>query len=204
MPKGNSGGGGETSYTSCPDRYHPHMIDLGLPSGTKWACCNVGASKPEDYGGYYAWGETTEKSRYSWKTYIHCDGSWETCHDIGNDIAGTQYDAATVNWGSPWVMPSTEQVWELRKACPSEWTTINGINGLRFTGRNGASVFFPAAGTRESAKLNKVGLLGSYWSSTFTESYMYLAWYFDFYYGDVGSGDGHRYNGKSVRPVRKN
>lgn len=52
------------AYTSCPDSHHPHLIDLGLPSGTKWACCNVGAQKPEDYGGYYAWGETAEKNSY--------------------------------------------------------------------------------------------------------------------------------------------
>ena len=62
------------AYFSCPDDHHPHMIDLGLPSGTLWSCCNVGATKPEEYGGYYAWGETEEKDYYAWSTYIHCDG----------------------------------------------------------------------------------------------------------------------------------
>ena len=89
----------------CPDNNHPHMIDLGLPSGTKWACCNVGASKPEDYGDYYAWGEVNEwgditgsKNDYSWKTYAYCDGSEEGCFFLGNDIAKTNWDAAHVKW----------------------------------------------------------------------------------------------------------
>ena len=85
---------------SCPDDNHPHAIDLGLPSGTKWACCNVGTTTPEGYGGYYAWGETEEKEIYDWTTYIHCDGSMETCHDLGSDIAGSEYDVAHVQWGS--------------------------------------------------------------------------------------------------------
>lgn len=76
----------EKAYTTCPDDHHPHLIDLGLPSGTKWACCNVGANTPEGYGNYYAWGETQTKDEYNWSNYIHCDGSMETCHDIGSDI----------------------------------------------------------------------------------------------------------------------
>ena len=194
------------AYTSCPDSHHPHLIDLGLPSGTKWACCNVGASKPEDYGGYFAWGETTEKSRYYWDTYIHCDGSYETCHDIGKDIAGTQYDAATANWGSPWVMPSKEQMEELKNSCTSEWTTENGVNGRRFIGPNGASIFLPAAGYRWEVDLGRAGSYGDYWSSTLYESRTDNAWYLSFGSGGVYAGDyvGGRGSGLSVRPVRKN
>jgi hypothetical protein len=187
----------------CPDSHHPHQIDLGLPSGTKWACCNVGASKPEDYGGYFAWGETTEKSRYYWDTYIHCDGSSSTCHDIGKDIAGTQYDAATANWGSPWVMPSLEQMNELRNSCTYEWTTENGVNGIRFTGPNGTSVFLPAAGYRWKDDLYNVGSDGV-WSSTLNESNADGAWDLIFRIGYVGKGDGSRSCGQPVRPVRKN
>ena len=73
------------SYLACPDDHHPHMIDLGLPSGTKWACCNVDADRSETYGGFYAWGETEVKSAYNWDTYVHCDGSWKTCQDIGSE-----------------------------------------------------------------------------------------------------------------------
>ena len=100
----------EPSYTSCPDDNHPHAIDLGLPSGTKWACCNVGASTPEGYGNYYAWGETEPKSEYNLSTYIHCDGSQSTYHDIGSDIAGTGYDTATANWGAPWRIGQTKGI----------------------------------------------------------------------------------------------
>lgn len=189
------------AYTFCPDSHHPHMIDLGLPSGTKWACCNVGASKPEDYGGYYAWGETKEKSRYDYSTYIHCDGSYETCHDIGNDIAGTQYDAATANWGSAWVMPSLEQMNELKGKCTSMWTTGNGINGIRFTASNGTSIFLPAAGYRWGGVLGYAGSKGGYWSSTLYESYNSHACDLYFLSGDVYMNDYSREYGQSVRPV---
>ena len=86
------------TFKSCPDSNHPHAIDLGLPSGTKWACCNVDAKIPEGYGGYYAWGETSEKSLYSWRTYTYGTG-YENCTDIGKDIAGTNYDVAHVRMG---------------------------------------------------------------------------------------------------------
>ena len=202
---GGGGGGDIVAYTSCPDNHHPHLIDLGLPSGTKWACCNVGAQKPEDYGGYYAWGETTEKSRYYWDTYIHCNGSEETCHDIGKDIAGTQYDAATANWGSPWVIPNLEQMEELKNSSTSEWTTENGVNGRRFTGPNGASIFLPAAGYRWKDDLRYAGSYGDYWSSTLYESDTRRAWELFFYSGGVNtSSSGIRSWGQSVRPVRKN
>lgn len=192
------------AYASCPDSHHPHLIDLGLPSGTKWACCNVGAEKPEDYGGYFAWGETTEKKIYDWSTYIHCDGSSSTCHDIGKDIVGTQYDAATVNWGSPWVMPSREQMEELDNNCTSEWTTENGVNGRRFTGPNGASIFLPAAGYRWEDDLYYAGSYGDYWSSSLNESYSSDAWSLRFGSGGVSTNGYYRGSGRSVRPVRKN
>ena len=204
-------GGDVPSYTSCPDSHHPHLIDLGLPSGTKWACCNVGAQKPEDYGGYFAWGETTEKSYYYLWDYIHYDDSSSDdsssyCHDIGKDIAGTQYDAATVNWGSPWVMPSMEQMDELKNSCSSEWTTENGVNGRRFTGPNGASIFLPAAGYRKDDDLFDAGSSGrgQYWSSSLYESDTDDAWKLSFNSWYVGTNDVSRFSGMSVRPVRRN
>lgn len=131
----------------CPESNHPHMIDLGLPSGTKWACCNVGSTRPEEYGGNYAWGETEEKDRYNWDNYSHCDGSEETCHDLGRDIAGTKYDVAHVKWGDNWQMPSIDQVRELLDNCKSEWTHLNGVGGRKFTSKiNGYSIFLPAGG----------------------------------------------------------
>ena len=130
----------------CPDNNHPHMINLGLPSGTLWACCNVGASTPEGYGGYYAWGETEEKESYTWENYIHADGEYGTSHDIGTDIAGTEYDVAHVKWKGSWQMPSQAQVKELVENCTREWDTQGAINGYTFTGPNGNTIFVPVAG----------------------------------------------------------
>ena len=188
--------------SSCPDDNHPHMIDLGLPSGTKWACCNLGAAKPEDYGGYYAWGETEEKDYYDWSTYDHCDGTERTSHDIGNDIAGTQYDAATANWGSPWMMPNIDQIKELLDNCESERTTENGVKGYRYTGPNGVSVFFPAGSLRHAeVDRNYLGTDGVYWSSSLTQ------WDTDKAYELIFTGNDTYYiyiersSGLSVRPV---
>ena len=191
----------EYGETSCPDANHPHMIDLGLPSGTKWACCNVGASAPEQYGNYYAWGETQPKSVYYWETYQY-GSSWDNVVNIGSDIAGTSYDAATVNWGSPWRMPSIEQCRELISSCTSTWTTQNGVNGRKFTGPNGGTIFLPAAGYRWSSELYDTGSSGHYWSSTLDESYPDLAWGLYFGSGGVNTYCSGRGNGHSVRPVR--
>ena len=196
------------SFLSCPDNHHPHMIDLGLPSGTKWACCNVGANKPEEYGGYYAWGETEEKDNYDWKTYIHCDGSESTCHDLGSDISGTQYDVAHVKWGGSWVMPSSDQVKELFDNCSSEWVTQNGVNGRKFTSKNnGSTVFLPAAGYRPNAGFYHAGSIGYYWLSTQRSYRSYYA--YDLYFSSgraYWSYDGYSYYrnyGHTVRPVSK-
>ena len=189
------------SYFTCPDNHHPHLIDLGLPSGTKWACCNVGADTPEAYGGYYAWGETEEKSTYSWSNYIHCDGTEQTCHNIGSDIAGTQYDVAHVKWGGSWVMPSKEQQDELISNCTYEWTTVNDVKGGKFTSNiNGGSIFLPAAGDRNDSGLHGAGAYGNNWSSTQSPSYSDCAYYlFSTVYG--GWLYSSRYYGQSVRPI---
>lgn len=171
---------------SCPDANHPHAIDLGLPSGTKWACCNVGTTTPEVYGSYYAWGETEEKDIYDWTTYIHCDGSMETCHNIGSDIAGTEYDVAHVKWGGSWVMPSQDQLQELVSKCQYTSTLENGVSGHQFIGPSGCTIFFPESdfwrkGLLDNATLNcnNVGLnsetdvlpsAGYYWASTLRAS----------------------------------
>ena len=196
----------EKGETSCPDDRHPHMIDLGLPSGTKWACCNVGASTPEGYGNYYAWGETTPKSVYNWDTYqygyYNYDDNFSHLVNIGSDIAGTAYDAAIVNWGAPWRMPSLVQIQELLSNCTSTGTTQNGVNGRKFTGPNGGTVFLPAAGYRLNADLYSAGAGGYYWSSTLVGSRPFNACrlYFrpgsakwDFYLRDCGF---------TLRPVR--
>lgn len=199
--------------TSCPDGNHPHAIDLGLPSGTKWACCNVGASKPEDYGGYYAWGETSEKNDYEWDTYKWYNRSDRTlskyCTYYGYGTVDNKTtleaadDAATANWGAPWRMPSLAQIQELLKNTTSTWTAENGVYGWKFTGSNGATVFLPAAGYRWGSDLNFTGTYGDYWSSTLDESGPGHA--YDLYFSSGFADWGGYYNrdfGQSVRPVR--
>ena len=190
------------SYLACPDDHHPHLIDLGLPSGTKWACCNVDGDHPENqiptsFGGYYAWGETETKIKYSWSTYIHCDGTQATYHDLGSDIAGTQYDVAHVKWGGSWVMPSKEQQDELINNCTSTWTAQNGVDGRLFTGSNGASIFLPAEGWRNEYGLVSISS-GNYWSSTQNTSGAYDI---NFNSEIARLSAGGRYVGQSVRPV---
>ena len=202
-----AGKGGDTEpeekvYTSCPDGNHPHIIDLGLPSGTKWACCNVGASKPEDYGSYYAWGETKTKEVYTGDTYqYYQNGSYV---NIGSDIAGTEYDAATANWKAPWQMPTYEQFEELRDNCTSELTTQNDVNGMKFTGINGGTIFLPAVGYCWVSGLLEVGSCGGYWSSTLGESAPDVAGglYFGPWYVGTGNYYMDRGLGFTVRPVR--
>lgn len=187
----------------CPDVHHPHLVDLGLPSGTKWACCNVGANNPEEYGGYYAWGETEEKESYNWKTYIHCDGSEETCHDIGEDIAGTEYDVAHAKWGGTWRMPTNDQIKELMNKCKTVRSVLNGVYGLLVIGPNGASIFMPIPGNLWYGNLRDENIQGYYWSSTIHPDHMEWAWCLQPYYdwGQFLWGGYYRANGLSVRPV---
>ncbi|MDE5740153.1 MAG: hypothetical protein K2H92_07590 [Bacteroidaceae bacterium] len=190
----------EIVYHTCPDNNHPHAIDLGLPSGTKWCCCNVGASAPEEYGGYYAWGETNEKSVYDRDTYAFYSSSTGYVN-IGTDISGTQYDVAHVRMGAPWRMPTHEQQVELMENCTRQWTQQNGVNGILVTGSNGGQVFLPAGGDRWSEYLSIVGVFGSYWSSSLGPNGGNGAYYLFFDSGVWRWGYDGRSCGHSVRPV---
>lgn len=202
----------EYEDTFCPDDNHPHMIDLGLPSGTKWACCNVGASNPEDYGNYYAWGETQPKSVYNSVTYLYCTGQdidgdgWIDKNlsfvNIGSDIAGTQYDAATANWGAPWCMPSRKQMQELLNNCTYKWTTRNGVSGREFVGPNGGTIFLPAAGGRWYGDRFDQWSYGHYWSSTLWDQYITYSLQFSSSRVFLNNTDYYRLFGFPVRPVR--
>ena len=191
----------EDKVFSCPDNHHPHAIDLGLPSGTKWACCNIGASSPEGYGGYYAWGETSEKSEYTWDNYAYYNSQTGDFISLGSDIAGTSYDVAHVQWGGSWVMPSHVQQRELVEHCSREWTTVNGVNGVLVTGPSGGQIFLPAAGSRWDGYLSSAGSDGNYWSSTqYPDSSIgaySLNFYSDYWYWYNRS----RNYGQSVRAV---
>ena len=187
------------------DTSHPQAIDLGLPSGTKWASWNVGASKPEEYGGYYAWGETEEKNYYYWDTYIHCDGSSSTCHELGRDIAGTKHDVAHMKWGGDWRMPTLVQFKELLANCLQEKTTLNGVKGFKLTSKlNGNSIFLPAAGLRRKDDIDHAGSYGEFWLSSQDPSVPDYAYSFRFRSGYAYRRyDGRRSDGITVRPVSR-
>ncbi len=175
-------------------------VDLGLPSGLLWATCNVGANAPEEYGNYFAWGETQPKEIYNWSTYQYYDGSNVTKY-TGSDgltILLPEDDAATANWGSSWRMPTAEEWQELLDNTTHVSTTQNGVNGWLFTASNGNSLFLPAAGYRWGSDLYIVGSNGYYWSSALYTDYPNLAWYFGFYSGNLS----YRKDGQSVRAVR--
>ena len=172
-------------------------IDLGLPSGVKWASYNVGATKPEEYGGYYAWGETKTKSDYSEESYLYYANS--SYISIGSNISGTQYDVAHVKWGGNWRMPTYTEQTELSENCTSAWTTINGVTGMKFTSKkNGNSIFLPAAGGQRGSSVSDTGTLGHYWSSTLRNNAR--GYYLGFYSTDL-DWDTYRYDGFSVRAV---
>ena len=180
-------------------------VDLGLPSGLKWATCNVGANKPEDYGDYFAWGETSTKAEYNSdncptyglsKSELQSQGYVDSEGNITS-----QYDTARAKWGGKWRMPTKAELQELCNECTWTWMSQNGIDGYKVTGPNGNSIFLPAAGYRNGSSLFSAGSYGDYWSSTPYEYDDDGAYDLYFY----GSGhfmyDGYRYYGRSVRPV---
>ena len=192
----------------------PEAIDLGLPSGTKWASFNVGAEAPEEYGDYFAWGETTPKEIYDWSNYKWCNGSDDTLTKYCiNSVYGTvdnitelelADDAAYVNWGPEWRMPSLEQRQELEDNCTYEWTTMNGVYGMLFKSKNnGASLFLPAAGYCYSSDIYDNGSHGHYWlRRLYLDGASYGACGLVFYwYGTTGNWGGSRNFGQSVRAV---
>ncbi len=208
---------GCTKPKSSSGSYNGHdYVDLGLPSGTLWATCNVGANTPEDYGDYFAWGETTPKDHYDWSTYQYCMGSQNTltkyCNNSNYGYNGftdnlttllPEDDAATANWGSGWRMPTKEEWQELLNNTTVTWTTQNGVSGRLFTASNGNSLFLPAAGTHGAPGFNNlhyVGISADYWSRSI-HSNQIDAWghYFSSDYCHVDH-DNRKY-GHSVRAV---
>ncbi|MBO7652410.1 MAG: hypothetical protein J6S84_06850, partial [Bacteroidales bacterium] len=165
-------------------------VDLGLPSGTRWATCNVGASTPTAYGNYYAWGETTTKSSYTEDNYTYSSNP---------TTLPSSADAATANWGSGWRMPTYDEMYELQSNCTVTLTTQSGVNGRLFTGPNGNSIFLPAAGYRYDSELNGAGSYGYYWSSSLRNTDYAWELYFDSDRCVVIIS--YRYYGFTVRPV---
>ena len=208
--------GYKEGYVSAPADVQ--AVDLGLPSGIKWASCNVGAEKPEDYGNYYAWGEVLPKEDYSWITYKYANGtSYEdpkltkycTYAMFGDNgftdnktTLDPEDDAANMNWDGTWRMPTDAEWTELREQCTWTWTTRNGVNGYQVTSTvNSNSIFLPATGTRGATDLDQVGYFGYDWSSSLYGRYQTYAWYLIFRSDFVRRDYRSRGCGQSVRPV---
>lgn len=205
-------------------------VDLGLPSGLKWATCNVGATSPEDYGDYFAWGETepyyteghaqdnpcsdwkTGKTGYDWESYKWCNGTdssltkYNTNSDLGTVDNKTELepadDAARQNWGGSWRMPTQSEFYELYENCTWTWTTQNSVYGYKVTGSNGNWIFLPAAGCRSDTYLSNDGSYGYYWPSTSTPGFTSFAYSLNFKSSGIYPEDfNERCYGQSVRPV---
>ena len=184
-------------------------VDLGLPSGTRWATCNVGASSPEGYGNYYAWGEVAPKAIYDWNYYRYCNGSANTLTKYCNSptygsngftdnltVLEACDDVATANWGESWRMPTSTEMQELFENCTRTWTNY----GLLFVGPNGNSILLPAAGHRYEIELYQVDTNGGYWTSSVGE-YAPYAQCGSFSLNGLYVFDTYRFWGFSVRPV---
>lgn len=170
-------------------------VDLGL--SVKWATCNVGAASPEDYGDYYAWGETSTKASYTEvnsKTY----GKSGYNRDIGGD---TSLDAARAHWGGTWRLPTEAEAQELVEKCTWEWVAQGEKSGCKVTGPSGKSIFLPAAGHRDGSSLDDIGENGLCWTSSPHEEGTANAWGLFFIRQRSCMGWGYRYFGFSVRPV---
>ena len=197
-----------SAKSATPSRSNIHngheYVDLGL--SVKWATCNVGANKPEEYGDYFAWGETTAKETYNWSTYKWYNSSTDRITKYralsGTYLLELSDDAARVNWGSSWRMPTMEEQDELRIQCTWTWTTQNGVNGYKVTSKsNGNSIFLPAAGFRYDSSLFDVGRDGNYWSSSYRYESTRAVYNFNFSSSSVDKYEYFRFIGQSVRPV---
>ena len=187
----------DADFTQSPE---PEYVDLGL--SVKWATFNVGATSPEDYGDYFAWGETEPKEEYTWENYKWCDGTDANMTKYnatdGKTILELDDDAAYVNWGGKWRMPTEEEFTELREHCTWIWVEKNGINGYEITGSNGNSIFVPAAGFYYENGFN-YGENGDYWSAE--AGLLNNGIHLNFYPDKQIKSTSYRYFGFPIRPV---
>lgn len=197
-------------------------VDLG--TGVLWATCNIGASKPEEYGDFFAWGETKPKETYNWATYkwmaegkaawnyvtkytvpdIQYSAIWYNNSNFVGDMKTSlefEDDAARANWKGEWRMPTSNEYYSLRMSCKWTWTEQNGIKGYKVTGRNGNWIFFPAAGYREDDELFELGESGYYWSRTLDSGDTDYAHYMFFHQSYPYSYSYFRFYGHTIRAV---
>lgn len=203
----------EPNIPDVPNLGNHEYVDLGL--SVKWATCNVGATTPEEYGDYFAWGETEPKEDYSWTTYKWCNGTRESqfkyCTDTTYGIVDNKAilefsdDAARVNWGGNWRMPTYAEFTELREQCTWTWTTQNGVNGYLVTsnkvGYTDRSIFFPATGHYSNTSLTGVGTRAHYWSSWLDASSPYNSYALRFLSNNLLTPSYRKTFGHPIRPV---
>lgn len=218
---------GDKTYTKTVGGTVGNAVDLGLPSKTLWADHNIGATNPEDYGAYLAWAEVGAeeegytngvKSNYAWSITKYSNGTYNSWSKyVATSSYGTvddgmalypKDDAATVNWGGDWRMPTCDEQAELRTKCTWTWVTTgvkdaygNYIEGYKVVGPNGNSIFLPAAGWRNDGSCERVGSHGYYWSSSLHTNYGFNAYVLRFGTADVYDGNSGRFLGHGVRPV---
>ena len=179
------------------------LVDLGL--SVKWATCNVGANSPEEYGDYFAWGETEPKGVYGLSNYFDTLDYGATFVKYNNDggkvALDSEDDVVHLKWGGDWRMPTAAEQYELHFNCTWTWVSKNGVNGYIVTGPNGNSIFLPAAGGYYDSIFYGAGTYGSYWSCSLVDSYSDGACYLYFDSCNVYVSSGSRCFGLSVRAV---
>lgn len=211
---------GSGIVAECKVQVEHEYVDLGLPGGVLWATCNIGASKPEEFGKYFAWGDTVgyakgEKHNFEWESYKWCNGSSSTMTKYctnenygivdNKTILDSEDDAATANWGINWRMPNLQELRDLFNSAytTTEWVEVNGVNGRKITSKsNGNSIFLPAAGNYQGTNLSRENLYGYYWSRELLYTENSDSYFFDFYSRLADFYWTYRYLGMSVRAVR--
>ncbi|MDE6561470.1 MAG: hypothetical protein K2K75_08830 [Muribaculaceae bacterium] len=180
-------------------------VDLGLPSGLKWATCNIGASEAEEFGDYYAWGETEPKSEYTSINSLTYKVSFRKLKKSGiideSGILAKEYDAASVNWGEGWRMPTIDEYQELISNCNWNFASFNGVNGYLVTGPNNKNIFLPAAAFQQNTTIENVGDFGDYWSSSVVKELSGVAHSLGYSSKSHGRRRYARYAGRTIRPV---
>ncbi len=204
--------GTDWTYSECRRAKIYEAVDLGL--SVKWASMNVGANAPEEYGDYFAWGDTWPKDNYSlenywmWDEYFAYLGYIKYNKNDDKNTLDLEDDAAYMNCGDTWRMPTREEIKELLYNCSWEWTTLNGVNGQKVTGPNGNSIFLPAAGQLSGSDHKDEGKAGYYWSNycspVWKDHLVLVPYYADNLYFNSGGkdwNDTYRFVGESVRAV---
>ena len=206
--------GNKTAVCSVKVWTRHEWVDLGLPSHLKWAKYNIGATSPEEYGNYYSWGEVAPKNHYEWGTYIWCSGYYYNLTKYNQQGSyglidnrkslEPDDDAAQVNWGGSWRMPTSAEFDELFRYCTRTWTTRNGVEGELLTSNaNGKSIFFPAVGYREGALVYNKESEGYYWSTTLNTNAPCFSYSLFFNSSRISTAYYRRFWGMAVRAVKE-